>query len=276
MIQLQNVSAGYHLPDGTFTKAVCDVTLQIADGEFVAIMGRNGSGKTTLARLMNGLVLPAAGNVVVDQYSITPESQENVPDIRRRVGMVFQNPENQIVSTTVEREIAFGLENLGLPREEMRRRVAQSLRRFDLSHYRDTPPHRLSGGEMQRLAIASVLAMAPRHLILDEATSLLDIWQRRKLMDHIRALHAGGENHTAPTILFITQFPEEALFADRLLILHQGALLLDGPPQEIFLREHDLHEAGLQPPVEFLAFLKLHQSKFPVTSVGELLLHPIL
>ncbi|OPX32428.1 MAG: hypothetical protein B1H40_02580 [Candidatus Latescibacteria bacterium 4484_181] len=178
MISIEALSFVYRYKDVSLT-ALEDIDLEIEEGESVAIMGANGSGKTTLARCINGLLLPSSGEVTVD--GLCTYRSEHIPAIRRRVGMVFQNPDNQIVATTVEREIAFGLENIGIPPARMRQRVTQALRRFELEQYRHHPPHRLSGGEKQRLAIASVLAMEPKYLILDEPTSLLDPRGRREV-----------------------------------------------------------------------------------------------
>ncbi|RMD98859.1 MAG: ATP-binding cassette domain-containing protein [Calditrichaeota bacterium] len=275
MILFDNVSVVYPLPGARDFFALKNIQLTIETGEFVAIMGLNGSGKTTLARLCNGLVMPSAGRVVVDGHTISPQDASAVPEIRRRVGMVFQNPENQIVSTTVEREIAFGLENLGIDHEEMHRRVEKALKNFELLAYRDRPPHRLSGGEKQRLALAAIMAMQPAHLILDEPTSLLDFKNQRQLMETILALHRNPQ--TPPhTVIHITQFPAEALYAGRLIVLHQGQVALDGPPMEIFLQEKRLQQLGLRPPVEFSAYLRLLQKKYPLKSIQDLLLRPIL
>ena len=239
-------------------------------------MGRNGSGKTTLARLCNGLVLPSKGTVRVNHLEITPANHTHVREIRRSVGMVFQNPDNQIVSTTVEREIAFGLENLGIAHDEMHKRVDYVLATFDLEKYRHRPPGQISGGEKQRLALAAVMAMQPAHLILDEPMAMLDYGHKKKLMLLITELNNKESKQIAPTIVFITQDPVEALFAQRLIILHEGAIILDGPPHDIFLRESELHEIGLVPPIEFSSFHLLQKHKDPVTSLQEILLEPIL
>jgi energy-coupling factor transport system ATP-binding protein len=182
-------------------KALDGINLEIREGEWIAVMGANGSGKTTLARCLNGLLLPTGGDVLVDGCSVLDEG--NLWDIRKRIGMVFQNPDNQIVSTMVEREIAFGLENLGIPTDEMRARVEEALARFDLTEYRRHPPHKLSGGEKQRLAIASVWAMRPRVMVLDEPASLLDPKGRREIEHILKTLDAADRQ----TILHITQFP---------------------------------------------------------------------
>lgn len=276
MIQFHEVTASFTSPDGQRFPAVRQLSLQINDGEYVTIMGKNGSGKTTLARLCNGLVLPTAGRVVVDGLEISPGRYEHIPSIRRRVGMVFQNPENQIVSTTVEREIAFGLENLCIEQNEMHQRVDTALVEFELERYRQRPPHQLSGGEKQRLAIAAVMAMQPRHLILDEPTTLLDLEHRRKLLALLVALNKGTATRQPCTIINVTQFPEEALFASRLIILHDGDLVFDDHPHQIFMQEDRLRAIGLLPPIEFSAFIRLQKIKFPLTSIEEISLSPIL
>ncbi|HEX9654665.1 MAG TPA: ATP-binding cassette domain-containing protein, partial [bacterium] len=200
MIEIKNLTFEYINPEHAPTRVLDGITLTVKEGESLGLMGANGSGKTTLARCLNGLLLPAAGEVLVD--GLTTHESPNLPEIRRRVGMVFQNPENQIVSTTVEREIAFGLENLGMPHDEMHQRVDEMLAQFDLERYRRHPPHLLSGGEMQRLALASVVAMSPQYLIFDEPTSLLDLPTRKMVLQLISDL----QSKRVATLL-ITQFP---------------------------------------------------------------------
>lgn len=273
------------LPSPTGLRCILDdLSVSIADGEFVAIMGANGAGKTSFARCLNGLIAPSSGEIRIDGLSV--RDHHNWPSIRQRLGMVFQNPDNQIVSATVERDIAFGLENLGLPRDEMRRRVDLMLRLFHLEKYRDHPPHLLSGGEKQRLAIAAVVAMQPRHLVFDEPTSLLDYESRVELLQLAAAMNR-GENTLAPTpltVLLITQFPEEALFARRLLIFDRGRLRYDGRPSQIFQQIEALQTLGLRPPLEFLVWQKMqmrhrlpdHTGRFPVIAIEDLILNPIL
>jgi energy-coupling factor transport system ATP-binding protein len=223
-----------------------DVTLSIREGESIAVMGPNGSGKTTFARCLNALLIPGQGLVTVD--GLATRDFDNIPEIRRRVGIVFQNPDNQIVSTTVEREVAFGLENLGVPYDEMHQIVDDMLEKFHLQKYRRHSPHHLSGGEKQRLAFAAVMAMKPRYLVMDEPTSLLDPKSRREILQIIRDLHRHATDPPMTTI-FITQFPEEALIADRLIILNQGTVYRDGEPNLIFNKIDDLEYIGLDPPV---------------------------
>lgn len=250
MIKISNLVFAYEQESPKSTRVLNGINLTIREGESVGIMGANGSGKTTLARCLNGLLIPTQGEVVVDDLNTKDAGALN--EIRRRVGMVFQNPENQIVSTTVEREIAFGLENLGVPHDEMHRIVDAMLHQFDLVRYRSHPPHLLSGGEMQRLALASVMAMSPKYVILDEPTSLLDMSARKVVLSLLSKLHKpASQNSTVITTLLITQFPEEVLLCDRLLILYNGQILFDDRPSEIFQKVTELQEHDLDVPVEF-------------------------
>lgn len=241
MIEVLNLGYQYELEKGRLIPALKGVNLTIEEGESVSIMGPNGSGKTTLARCLNGLLRPTSGEVIVDGLRL-PDS---IWAIRRKVGMVFQNPDNQIVSATVEREIAFGLENLGIPSEEIRERVGDALRRFHLWDYRHHPPHRLSGGEKQRVAIAAVLAMEPKYLVLDEPTSLLDPKGRREVLSLLSQL----QSHGGVSVIHITQFPEEAAEADRVILLVDGQVVMDDAPQVVFAAGERLRGWGVQVPV---------------------------
>lgn len=248
MIEITDLHFSYNMHAENDTPILTGINLNIQSGESVAIMGANGSGKTTFARCLNGLLIPTNGSVKIAGLETT--QPDNLRQIRRKIGMVFQNPENQIVSTTVEREIAFGLENLGLDYEEMHAIVEQTLKRFDLSKYREHPPHLLSGGEMQRLAVASIVAMSPEIIIFDEPTSLLDPAHCNMILKLILELH---QEKTEPTLttIFITQFPHEALYFNRLLVFHEGRIYMDGSPAEIFLKRDELCEIGLEVPIEF-------------------------
>ncbi len=241
MIELQNLSFSYPTQAGEIP-VLRGIDLAFREGESVALIGANGSGKTTLIRCLNGLLQPTGGDVRIDGLSVLNPDQ--VYEIRKRVGMVFQNPDDQIVSAQVEREIAFGLENLGVPTPDMRRRVDEVLDRFFLGRYRIYPPHLLSGGERQRLALAAVIAMRPRYLLLDEPTALLDPGSRRALLDLLNDLHQSAD----VTPLLVTQSPEEAACADRVVALHKGRVALDGPPQEVFSQADRLAQIGLAPP----------------------------
>ncbi|MBN2410686.1 ATP-binding cassette domain-containing protein [candidate division KSB1 bacterium] len=247
MIEIDNISFTYTNGAATGRRILNNISLIIRPGESIAVMGPNGSGKTTFARCLNGLLLPMTGTVTVK--GLPTNVAANLPEIRRQVGMVFQNPDNQIVSATVEREIAFGLENLGLPRTDMREIVNKMLADFELTEYRKKSPHYLSGGEKQRLAMAAVLAMRPSYLVLDEPTSLLDPKSRRDILEIIKQLHR--RKGKPVTTLLITQFPDEALTADRLIIFHNGEIFMDDKPETIFKRVEELFQIGLEPPIEF-------------------------
>ena len=242
MIQVKDLKFKY--PGDKSTFALRGVSFNLSCGEKVALMGANGSGKTTFVRCINGLLKPVAGEVLVDGLSTT--KTEMLYEIRRRVGMVFQNPDNQIVTTTVSREIAFGLENLGIPTEEMRKRVEEAIHYFHLEKYKDTPPHLLSGGERQRLALASVWVMEPSYLILDEPTSLLDPQGREEVLDFLEK-----EAKTRKMgILLVTQYPEETLTCDRLVVMDRGKIVFDSAPEEVFRNIDELYRIGVSIPVE--------------------------
>lgn len=207
--------------------AIDDVSFSVERGSFTAVIGRNGSGKSTLAKNINALLLPAGGAVYVNGYDTKDDS--HLWDIRQAAGMVFQNPDNQLVSSIVEDDVAFGPENLGVEPEEIRRRVDDSLRRVNMYQHRKKAPHHLSGGQKQRIAIAGVIAMRPECIILDEPTAMLDPKGRAQVMDIIHQLHQEGI-----TIVLITHFMEEAAKADRIIIMDQGNVVLDGTPQDVF------------------------------------------
>lgn len=252
MIQIRDISYFYSSDLDYQIPALKNINLQIREGECISIMGPNSSGKTTLARCLNGLLVPQSGEVIIDGLSTNDKT--NILPIRRKVGMVFQNPDNQMVSTTVEREIAFGLENLGVPTETIHEVVTASLERFYLTEYRLYPPHLLSGGEKQRVALASVLAMNPKYLVLDEPTSMLDPRGRRELLNllaEIKLDNARKKIMDQITVIFITQFPEEALEADRLIVMEKGSIVGDDDPKTVFQNVMKLREIGLEAPVEF-------------------------
>jgi energy-coupling factor transport system ATP-binding protein len=227
-------------PDAT--PALEGITLDIPAGECLAIVGGNGSGKTTLAKHLNALLLPTAGEVWVD--GIDTRDPEGVWAVRQRVGMVFEHPDNQIVASVVEEDVAFGCENLGLPPAEIRARVDLALRTVGLEHLRRHPPHQLSGGQKQRVAIAGVLAMRPRCLVLDEATSMLDPPGRRDVMDTALGLC----RREGLTLILITHAMEEAAVADRVVVLAAGRIALQGSPAAIFSRDRELRRLRLEPP----------------------------
>lgn len=252
MIDIQDISFFYSSEPEDQIAAIQNISLQIREGEYVTIMGHNSSGKTTLARCLNALLIPQSGSVYIDRLCTSQE--ENILPIRKKVGMVFQNPDNQIVSTTVEREIAFGLENLGVPTATIHQVVTAILERFGLTRYRQYPPHLLSGGEKQRLALAAVLAMNPKYLILDEPTSMLDPKGRRELLEllaEIKSDNTQKKTIDQVTIILITQFPEEALESDRLIIMEQGKISFDDDPRIVFQNIEKIKVIGLDVPTEF-------------------------
>lgn len=218
------------------------IELDIPDGQWLAIIGSNGSGKSTLARCLNGLLVPNSGSVTVD--GLCTSNEEQMWQVRERVAFVFQNPDNQLVATSVEDDIAFGPENLGLPREEIVRRVDEALATMHLTHLRDKPPHLLSGGEKQRVAIAGALAMASRYLVLDEPTSMLDPLMREQVISSLQHLH----DKLGMGILYVTNIMEEALLADRIIVLDKGRLVKDGTAQQIFGDTSWLSSHGLGMP----------------------------
>ncbi|ADL06940.1 energy-coupling factor transporter ATPase [Thermosediminibacter oceani] len=222
--------------------ALKDVNLRIQKGEFVAIIGPNGSGKSTLAKLFNGLFLPTKGSVRVD--GLDTRDRDNIWKIRQKAGMVFQNPDNQIVATLVEEDVAFGPENLGLPPEEIKKRVYEALKIVELVDFAQKAPHLLSGGQKQRVAIAGVLAMKPDYIILDEPTAMLDPVGRREVINTVKRLN----REEGKTIVLITHFMEEAVQADRVIAMNRGQVVMEGTPREIFSRVEELKAIGLDVP----------------------------
>ena len=245
-IEIRDLEHVYPLEDGGEVAALRGVDLTIQRGEFVALVGANGSGKTTLARHLNGLLLPTAGSVRVE--GLLTSEPDNLWAVRERVGMVFQNPDNQLVASTVEEDVAFGPENQALPVDEIRRRVDWALDVVGLLDYRTHPPHMLSGGQKQLVAIAGALATQPACIVFDEPTSMLDPLGRRRVRGTIRRLNA----REAATVLLITQSMEEAALADRVLVLHAGRVVMDGPPAEVLGGDEQgkrLRALGLDLPV---------------------------
>lgn len=223
-------------------EALRDISLQFERGSFTAVLGRNGSGKSTLAKNLNGLFLPSGGAVYVKGWDTKDE--EYIWDIRQTAGMVFQNPDNQLVSSIVEDDIAFGPENLGIDPVEIRRRVDKALAAVNMGQYRRKAPHQLSGGQKQRIAIAGVVAMRPECIIFDEPTAMLDPKGREEIMEIIDELHRDGI-----TVILITHFMDEAVKADRIVIMNEGQVLLDGTPAQVFSKEQTLREIGLDVPL---------------------------
>lgn len=238
------------------TNALTDVSLTINQGEWVAIIGHNGSGKSTLAKTINGLILPNSGDVTVGGLAL---NEENVWEIRKKIGMVFQNPDNQFVGSTVEDDVAFGLENQGVPRDEMVKRVNDAIERVRMSDFKTKEPARLSGGQKQRVAIAGVVALSPDVIILDEATSMLDPKGRLEVISTIQAL----KEEKNLTVISITHDIDEAANASRVLVMKAGELVQEGTPEEIFSAGEDLIEMGLDLP--FPEKLKIELAKLGMT-----------
>lgn len=239
MLELNNVSYRY---EGAAQNALSGVTMTIEAGEMLAIVGHNGSGKSTLAKHLNGLLLPTGGNVTID--GMDTKNEEELLAIRQRVGMVFQNPDNQLVTTIVEEDVGFGPENLGVPPKEIRGRVDAALESVGMTAYADKASHALSGGQKQRIAIAGMLAMQPEVLVLDEATAMLDPEGRREVLEIVKRLH----RETGLTVVMITQFMEETLSCDRVVVMGRGKLQFSGTPREVFRRSAELRALGLDVP----------------------------
>jgi len=238
-IEFSDVSFKY--PEET-DSALCNVNLSIEKGEFVSIVGANSSGKTTLGRLMNALLIPTNGKVIVD--TLDTLDTNNIIPVRKRVGMIFQNPDNQIVATTVEEEVAFGPENLCISSDQIKERIDKALETTGLTYYRNYPPHLLSGGQKQLLAIASILAMEPQCIIFDEPTSLLDPSNRKVVTNKIKEL-----SNTGMTIVFITHRMDEVLLSKRVIVLKDGNIVMECEPIELFsMNIKDLTELNLYPP----------------------------
>lgn len=251
LIRFQNVSFSYpEQEDSHADPVLSDVSFSIEEGSFVAVLGHNGSGKSTLAKHINAILKPTQGTVTVDGMDTSDDNL--LFDIRQTVGMVFQNPDNQLVATVVEEDVAFGPENLGLPPEEIRRRVDEALQEVGMYEYRNHAPHQLSGGQKQRIAIAGILAMHPKCIVLDEPTAMLDPSGRREVMNTVRELN---QIH-GTTVVFITHYMDEAAKADRILVINKGKLLLDGTPKQVFSKVEEIKAVGLDvPQVTELAYL---------------------
>jgi len=243
-IQLLNIGFQYA---GSERPALSGVSLSIKKGEVVAIVGHNGSGKSTLCKMLNALLLPAEGTVTVD--GMDTQDENNTLEIRRRVGMVFQNPDNQLVTTIVEEDVGFGPENLGVPPAEIRQRVYEALGEVEMRAYAEKASHALSGGQKQRVAIAGLLAMQPEVLVLDEATAMLDPRGREEVLSTVLRLN----RERGMTVVMITQFMEETLGCDRVFVLSEGRLVMEGTPQEVFNQRELLEKSRLEAP----AFVQL-------------------
>ncbi len=242
MIEIDKVTYEYPNVEGVPFKAVDDVSLTVRRGEFLVVLGHNGSGKSTLAKLINSLLLPSSGDVFVK--GMNTKDEQLIWDIRQSAGMVFQNPDNQLVATIVEEDVAFGPENQGLPSAEIVKRVEESLKTVDMLEYRLHAPHLLSGGQKQRIAIAGVLAMKPDCIIFDEPTAMLDPSGREEVMKTIKRLNREEEK----TIVHITHYMDEAVEADRIVVMEHGRIVLEGTPREVFSQVEKVKELGLDVP----------------------------
>lgn len=242
MIEIKNLSFKYDTEDENAKQIIKDVDLNIYEGDFIALLGHNGSGKSTLAKLINGLLVPQEGDVLVD--GLNTRSDETIWDIRAVAGMVFQNPDNQLVATVVEDEVAFGPENLGLDPKEIRKRVDDALDIVDMSEFKRHAPHLLSGGQKQRVAIAGILAMSPKYIILDEPTAMLDPSGRKEVIDTLIKLNREQNK----TIILITHYMEEAALSDRLVIMEDGEIILQGKPRDVFSNVDEIKRLGLDVP----------------------------
>jgi energy-coupling factor transport system ATP-binding protein len=263
-IRVEHLSYTYPGVDDTPGVSVFeDLNLSIEEGSFVAILGSNGCGKSTLAKHFNSILLPCGGKVYV--CGLDTSDDELLMKVRRHVGMVFQNPDNQIVANVVEEDVAFGPENLGIASPEIRHRVDRALKQVGMYEYRGHAPHLLSGGQKQRIAIAGVIAMEPKCIVLDEPTAMLDPRGRKEVMDTVLALNR--EKHI--TVVLITHHMDEAARAGRVVVLHKGSVALDGTPQQVFARTDVLHEIGLAAPetVELCFTLREMGYDLPLTAL---------
>ena len=243
MIECRNLIFKYTAGENQEEKiAINDVNLQIKEGEFIAILGHNGSGKSTMAKHMNALLIPTEGKMLVNKMDTS--DMNNLWNIRETAGMVFQNPDNQLVATIVEEDVAFGTENLGVPPEEIRKRVDEALERVGMSEYKRHAPHLLSGGQKQRIAIAGILAMKPKCIIFDEPTAMLDPSGRKEVLDTIIDLN----KNYGITVILITHYMDEAAKADRIVVMDKGKLILDGKPRDVFSNVEKMKSIGLDVP----------------------------
>ncbi|MDE7003186.1 MAG: energy-coupling factor transporter ATPase [Oscillospiraceae bacterium] len=254
ILRTEHLTFRYTTEEGVAPTVLDGVSLTIRPGEFVAVLGHNGSGKSTLAKHFNAILLPSGGKVWVDGMDSCDE--DRLLDIRRRVGMVFQNPDNQIVASVVEEDVAFGPENLGVPSEEIRQRVDAALAAVGMTDYARHAPHLLSGGQKQRVAIAGVLAMRPRCIVLDEPTAMLDPVGRKEVLDTIRRLN----REQNITVVLITHHMDEAAQADRLIVMHNGHIVADDKPELVFQNVDGLRSLGLEVPEPVALLYELRQA----------------
>ena len=265
IIEVSQLNFSYPAEEGKNKNlALHDVTLDIEEGEFVAVLGHNGCGKSTLAKHFNGILKADSGKVTV--LGMDASDDNNLMEIRKNVGMVFQNPDNQLIATVVDEDVAFALENLGVPHDEMVRRVDEALELVGMTKYRHHAPHRLSGGQKQRIAIAGVLAMAPKCIVLDEPTAMLDPRGRKEVMKTILRLN----REQGITVVLITHYMDEAVQADRVIVMGEGETILDGTPHEVFQNVGLLHSLALDVPqtAELMFALRQEDIKVPIALLG--------
>ena len=260
-IEIENLEHVYQGAAGAAHKALDKVNLSIEQGEFVAVLGANGSGKSTLARHLNGLLLPSSGQVRIEGLSTADAAERNeLWKIRSKVGMVFQNPDNQLIAAVVEDDVAFGPENLGVEPMEIRQRVMNALQAVGMARFRKRAPHLLSGGQKQRVAIAGALAMETDCLVLDEPTAMLDPQGRKEVLEVVKRLH----REKGLTVILITHFMEEAMAAQRVLVMDQGRAVMEGTPREIFVRTMELKALGLEAPMAGELAERLRKAGIPL------------
>ncbi len=267
-IEIKNLNFSYEGDEGGRVPVLHDINLDINKGEFVTILGRNGSGKSTLAKVINMILTPDSGEVIIDGKNIAAElSDEELMAVRRRVGMVFQNPDNQLVATIVEEDIAFGPENLGIPSDEIRRRVDDALDTVGMRDFARHSPHQLSGGQKQRIAIAGIIAMLPECIIFDESTAMLDPKGRQEVMDTIEKLN----REKGITVIAITHNMEEAVRGDRIVVVDNGRIVKQGTPPEVFAKPYELWELGLAVPqvTELFDMLRCLGAHLPESVITE-------
>ncbi|UFJ42375.1 energy-coupling factor transporter ATPase [Brevibacillus humidisoli] len=252
LIRVDNVSFAYRINQSTSIPVLRNVSFSVMSGEYVAIIGHNGSGKSTLSKMLNGILVPETGDVWVSGMNTREKALHR--QIRQCVGMVFQHPDNQIVATIVEDDIAFGLENIGVPPDEMKLRVDEALQAVGMSSFRDRPPHHLSGGQKQRVAIAGILAMKPSCIVLDEATSMLDSYGRKEILAVVGKMRREGM-----TIVTVTHHMSEVAEADRVIVLEEGEIVLEGTPREVFRQHQKLQELHLDVPQASQLALRIHE-----------------
>jgi len=245
---IKTVNLSYKYDDAELSESpvLNNLSLEIKEGEFVAVLGHNGSGKSTFAKLLNMILIPTSGEIYIDGKNISDENMtdDDILNLRKSIGMVFQNPDNQLVATVVEDDVAFGPENLGIPSKEIRERVDSALKSVGMFEYAKHEPHRLSGGQKQRVALAGIIAMMPKCIVFDEATAMLDPMGRKEVMNSIVRLN----KEKNITVVMITHYMEEAAMADRIIVLDDGNMLLDGTPSAVFEHEETLKKCGLNVP----------------------------